>query len=245
MSVKPKNAPVSKTTISSLPLAKVVIQTDFDWPVETGPDRNSIAWAASVLNRAAGYITGEARPPIAEVERAIDFLRKESFLDFAEASFAAKEALPTKSSKETLPEYAVRFRNMSIFQTDLWWRATCSGKSVCVPASATNVFIQDAGGSPGIVIPPEKRIVLPTLFARNRCRVIQKSTGQTVIPRVTVRGGPTVEIEGGGECHWAAIERSGLEVVGGWIKRGGKTPPTHTDDEADGGQTVHHYRQPK
>lgn len=215
-----RNLSLSKVTISSP--AKAEVQSEFDWQITNNPDRNSLAWAASVLNRAAGYITGEARPPVSEVERAIEFLTKDQHLNFAEAMFAAKEALPTKKKNQTFAEYSFMFRDLSVFRTDIWWRAVCSGESVCVPLDVTDVFIVDAGGKPGVVIPPEERIDLATLFARSRCRVIQKSTGQTVIPQVTVRG-RTIQIEdgsGNSHCHWGTLHRSGYGIAGGWIKRG-------------------------
>jgi hypothetical protein len=124
------------------------------------------------------------------------------------------------------------------YDVDGWWGGTVSGKIVVVPAGIGDAFVQRAGGEPGVTLPDHLRAEKAVVAAEARVRVVQKSTGQPVVPRAIARADhePVEVVGGGGWVHRLTIERSTWEIVGGWTKVGAgsgraSAPPVGTNEQ--------------
>lgn len=184
--------------------------------------KRNVAWAASVIDRAAGrHPAWEAAPPLALVEEAKAVLRAGGLWDYAEARLAGGHPLPRMATGGDPVLFETRFRASSVHDVDGWWDGVVSGKSVNA-TTATDAFVQRAGGEPGVVLAQHLRIDSPKVLAEARVRVVQTTTWQVVIPRAVSHGDDApVEIVGGGTCHRETIRRSGWRIVGGWKVSGG------------------------
>lgn len=185
--------------------------------------QRNIAWAASVLDRAAGrHPAWEAAPPLAIVEEATAVLRAEGLWDYAEAILAGGHQLPRMATGGDPTVFESDFRFSAGHDVDGWWNGVVSGKPVSA-GTMSDAFVQRAGGEPGVVLAQHLRVDTPMVVAESRVRVVQATTWQTIIPRGLLHGddAPVEIVGGGGTCHRETIRRSGWRIVGGWKVGGG------------------------
>jgi hypothetical protein len=178
----------------------------------------NIAWAVSVIDRAAGRRPGwEAPPPLALVEEAKALLQNLELWDYAEAMLAGDLPLPRLTSAGDPSVFEARFRYLAMFDVRGWWSGVVSGKSVNA-STMTAAFVQRAGGQPGVGLATRLRIDAPRVSAEGRVRIVEAATWQVIVPRALVRGEDSpVEIVGGaGSLHQETIQRSDWRIVGGW-----------------------------
>jgi hypothetical protein len=202
--------------------------------------QRTIAWAVSVLDRAAGrHPAWEAPPPLVIVEEAEALLRNLGLWDYTEAILAGNLPLPRMTSLGDPATFETRFRHLVMHDVRGWWSGVVSGKPVNA-GSMTAAFVQRAGGEPNVVLVPRLQIDAPRVSSEARVRVVDAATWQVVIPRGVMRGeNSAVEIVGGeGHVHQETIRRSAWRVVGGWKTPNGPNrvapPPADTGAQKAG-----------
>lgn len=195
------------------------------------PPAGTCAWAVWVVAEASGEYRQGLLRSVVIVDRARRVLEREGVLDYVDALRIAGHRLTRMAKGGDPAVFEAWLKSQAKHDIDGWWAAVRTGKAVRVPAGVTDAFIQRGGGQPGIVIKdqPEQ----PIVDAEGRMRVVQISTGQPVIPRVTVRGSAPVEIEGGGRCSHETIDFSKWRLAGGWWRAG--APPRVQNGEPAGG----------
>jgi len=181
----------------------------------------TVADAARILNSAAGFrLAAQAAPSARLVLEATAIMEAVGLMDYCRAVLDSGASLVRAGGNETPEAYKLRLAHRADHDVDGWWRGVVSSKPQKVRPGITQAFIQRAGGTPGIEVPASARADRPVVDAEGRLRVLERATGQPVIPRVIRHGraNPLLRVDGTADdfVHVLTIEQSAWQLVGGW-----------------------------